>query len=61
MGLTYAEMTSASAGDFFLHKKGRLPREAVKQGTVKALAGFGAYMPVIKEAVERHSGQYQTV
>ena len=53
MGLTYAEITLANGGDYFLHKKGKLPKKKVKQVTVKALVDSGAFILVINESIKR--------
>ena len=53
MGLTYAEITLANGTDYYLSTKGRLPRDKVKQVTVKALVDSGAYMLVISEHIKR--------
>jgi len=53
MGLTYADITLANSSDCILARQGRMPREDVKQVTVKALVDSGAYMLVINENVKR--------
>ena len=53
MGLTYAEITLANGTDYGLSKAGKLPREEVRQLTVKALVDSGAYTLVINENVKR--------
>ena len=53
MGLTYADITLANGDDYYQFKKGRLPREDVKQMTVNALVDSGAYMLVINESIKR--------
>jgi clan AA aspartic protease len=53
MGLTYAEITLANGTDYSLSAKGLLPREQVKQVTVKALVDSGTYMLVINESIKR--------
>ena len=53
MGLTYAEITLANGTDYGLSKSGRLPREEVKQVTVKALVDSGAFILVINESIKR--------
>ena len=53
MGLIYAEITLANGHDYYLSKQGQLPKEEVKQVTVKALVDSGAYMLVINESVKR--------
>jgi len=52
MGLTYAEITLANGIDYGLAKNGRLPKEEIKQVTVKALVDSGAYMLVINESIK---------
>ena len=53
MGLTYAEITLANGIDYGLSQSGHLPREKVKQVTVKSLVDSGASMLVINEAIKR--------
>ena len=53
MGLTYAEITLANGHDYYLSKQGSLPKEEIKQVTVKALVDSGAYMLVINESIKR--------
>jgi clan AA aspartic protease len=53
MGLTYAEITLANSTDYGLFKKGQLPREEVKQVTVKALVDSGAFTLIINENIKR--------
>lgn len=53
MGLTYADITLANGTDYGLSKAGRLPKEEVRQVTVKALVDSGAYMLVINESIKR--------
>jgi clan AA aspartic protease len=53
VGLTYAEITLVNGIDYGLSQNGRLPKEEVKQVTVKALVDSGAYMLVINENIKR--------
>jgi clan AA aspartic protease len=52
MGLTYADITLANGNDYYLSKTGQLPKEDVKQVTVKALVDSGAYMLVINQRIK---------
>ena len=53
MGLTYAEIEIANAGEIYLAQKGYILPENVKKITVKALVDSGAYMLAINESIKR--------
>ena len=53
MGLTYAEIELANAGEIYLAQKGYILPENVKKITVKALVDSGAYMLAINESIKR--------
>jgi clan AA aspartic protease len=53
MGRTYAEITLANSSDNVLALQGRIPKEEVKQLTVKALVDTGADTLIINEKVKR--------
>ncbi|CAD5929554.1 hypothetical protein PA905_43400 [Planktothrix agardhii CCAP 1459/11A] len=52
MGLTYAEIEIANAGEIYLAQKGYILPENVKKITVKALVDSGAYMLAINESIK---------
>ena len=52
MGLTYAEIELANAGEIYLAQKGYILPENVKKITVKALVDSGAYMLAINESIK---------
>ena len=53
MGLTYAEIEIANAGEIYLAQKGYILPENVKKITVKAFVDSGAYMLAINESIKR--------
>jgi len=52
MGLTYAEIELANAGEIYLAQKGYIIPESIKKVTVKALVDSGAYMLAINESIK---------
>jgi clan AA aspartic protease len=52
MGLVYADIELISGDDIVLHRRGFLPKEKIKQTTVKALVDSGAYMLAINEHIK---------
>jgi clan AA aspartic protease len=52
MGLTYAEIELANAGEIYLAQKCYILPENVKKITVKALVDRGAYMLAINESIK---------
>jgi clan AA aspartic protease len=51
MGLVYANIQLANAGEIYMAQLGYLPPEAVKRTVVHALVNTGAYMLAINETV----------
>ncbi|CAD5910238.1 hypothetical protein [Planktothrix agardhii] len=52
MGLTYAEIELANAGEIYLAQRGYMTPENIKRKTVKALVDIGAYMLAINEQIK---------
>jgi clan AA aspartic protease len=52
MGLTYAEIELANAGEIYLAQRGYMIPENIKRKTVKALVDSGAYMLAINEQIK---------
>ncbi|WP_395649113.1 clan AA aspartic protease [Planktothrix agardhii] len=52
MGLTYAEIELANAGEIYLAQRGYMTPENIKRKTVKALVDSGAYMLAINEQIK---------
>jgi clan AA aspartic protease len=56
MGLVYADIQLANAGEIYMAQLGYLPLEAVKRTVVQALVDTGAYMLAINETVRSQLG-----